>query len=125
MSDIGPELPADIEALQALVVATRAQLDSAIAERDAMILERDAALSQNDRLRHLLQVLQRAQFGRRSEKLDPDQLLLAIEDTEQAIAATEAEDDKKDVQAAKTRADKRRTNRGALPAHLPRVDVTI
>ena len=80
MSDIGPELPADIEALQALVVATRAQLDSAIAERDAMILERDAALSQNDRLRHLLQVLQRAQFGRRSEKLDPDQLLLAIED---------------------------------------------
>jgi hypothetical protein len=45
MSDIGPELPADIKALQALVVATRAQLDSAIAERDAMILERNAANS--------------------------------------------------------------------------------
>ena len=32
------------------------------------------------------------QFGRRSEKLDPDQLALAIEDVEQAIAASEAAD---------------------------------
>jgi transposase len=125
MSDIGPELPADIEALKALVVATRAQLDCAIAERDAMILERDAALSQNDRLRHLLRILQRAQFGRRSEKLDPDQLLLAIEDTEQAIATNEAAADKSDPAAAKARAQKRRCNRGALPRHLPRLDVTI
>jgi len=118
VSEITPELPTEIEALQALLAAARS-------ERDAAIAERDQALSQNDRLWHLLRKLQRAQFGRRSEKLDPDQLLLAIEDTEQSIAATEAEDDKKDVQAAKTRADKRRTNRGALPAHLPRVDVTI
>jgi transposase len=43
------------------------------------------ALSQNDRLRHLLRQLQRAQFGRRSEKLDPEQLLLALEDIEQAL----------------------------------------
>src|SRR5947207_4846409 len=32
---------------------------------------------------------------------------------------------KKDAAAAKARADKRHANRGALPAHLPRVDVTI
>jgi transposase len=44
------------------------------AERDAAIAERDQALSQNDRLWHLLRQLQRAQFGRRSEKLDPEQL---------------------------------------------------
>jgi transposase len=37
--------------------------------------------------------LQRAQFGRRSEKLDPHQLQLALEDTEQAIAVDEAEDE--------------------------------
>ena len=48
-----------------------------LAERDAAIAERDQALSQNDRLRHLLQQLQRMQFGSRSEKLDPDQLALA------------------------------------------------
>jgi transposase len=118
MSDVVPELPTDVAMLQALVLATRA-------ERDAAIAERDQVLSQNDRLRHLLRQLQRAQFGRSSEKLDADQLLLAIEDTEQAIAANEAAADKSDAAAAKARAEDRRSNRGALPRHLPRVDVTI
>jgi transposase len=72
-----------------------------------------------------LRQLQRAQFGRRSEKFDPEQLLLAVEDIEQAIAGNEADDDRKDPVAARARAEKRRANRGALPAHLPRVDVTI
>ena len=110
--------PDDIETLRALVVA-------AFTERDAAIAERDRALSQIDRLRHLLRQLSRAHFGKRSEKLDPDQLLLALEDIEQAIAESEAHDDKKDAIAAKARAEKRRVNRGALPRHLPRVDVTI
>jgi transposase len=118
VSATAPPLPADIETLQALLAAARA-------ERDAVIAERDQALSQNDRLRHLLRQLQRAQFGRRSEKLDPEQLHLALEDVEQIIAANEAEDDKKDPSAARARAEKRRANRGALPAHLPRVDVAI
>jgi transposase len=108
----------DIDTLQALLAAARV-------ERDAALAERDQARSQLDRLRHLLRQLQRAQFGRRSEKLDPEQLFLALEDIEQAIAGTEADDDKKDAVAAWARADKRRANRGALPAHLPRVDVTI
>ena len=51
-------------------------------------------LSQNHRLQHLLQQLRRMQFGRRSEKLDADQLSLAFEDIEQAAAANEADDDK-------------------------------
>src|SRR2546423_1768888 len=112
------QLPADIDALHVLVAAARA-------ERDVAIVERDHALSQIDRLRHLLRQLQRAQFGRRSEKLDPEQLLLALEDIEQAIAGNEAADDKKDPVAARARSEKRRANRGALPIHLPHVDVTI
>ena len=67
-----------------------------MAERDAAIAERDQALAQNHRLQHLLQQLRRMQFGQRSEKLDPDQLNLAFEDVEQAVAATEAAEDKKD-----------------------------
>ena len=118
MRETAPQLPTDIEALHALLAAAHA-------ERDAAIAERDQARLQNDRLRHLLRQLQRAQFGRRSEKLDPEQLLLALEDIEQGIAANEAADDKKDSAAAQARSDKRRVNRGALPAHLPRVDVTI
>jgi transposase len=118
VSDITYQFPTEVEALQALVVAARA-------ERDAAIVERDQALSQMDRLRHLLRQLQRAHFGRRSEKLDPEQLQLALEDIEQAIAGNAAADDKKDPVGARTRADKRRASRGALPAHLPHVDVTI
>jgi transposase len=118
VSEIATELPTDIKALHVL-------LQSVCAERDTAVAERDRALSQLDRLRHLLRQLQRAQFGRRSEKLDPDQLLLALEDIEQAIAAEEAEHDKKDAAATSMRAAKRRINRGALPLHLPRVDVTI
>jgi transposase len=118
VSEIADQLPADIEALQAQIAAARA-------ERDAAIAERDQALSQMDRLRHLLRQLQRAQFGRRSEKLDPGQLLLALEEIEQAVAGNEAAQDKKDAAGARRRADKRRTNRGALPGHLPHVDVTI
>jgi transposase len=118
VNDIANQFPTEVEALQALVVAARA-------ERDAAIAERDQAVSQMDRLRHLLRQLQRAHFGRRSEKLDPDQLQLALEDIEQAIAGNAAADDKKDPVAARTRADKRRASRGALPAHLPHVDVTI
>ncbi len=118
VNEIAPQLPSDIEVLRALVM-------TACTERDAAIAERDRALSQIDRLRHLLRQLQRAQFGRRSEKLDPEQLLLALEDIEQAIAGNEAADDKKDAVAARARGEKRRVNRGALAAHLPRVDVTI
>jgi transposase len=118
VSETADQLPTDIDALQALVEATRM-------ERDAAIAARDHALSQVDRLRHLLRQLQRAQFGRRSEKLDPEQLLLAIEDIEQAVAANEAAEDKKDAAGARRRADKRRADRGALPAHLPHIDVTI
>jgi transposase len=88
VSEIAPQLPTDIEALQALIAAARA-------ERDAAVVERDQALSQIDRLRHLLRQLQRAQFGRRSEKLDPEQLLLALEDIEQAVAGNEATDDRR------------------------------
>jgi transposase len=73
----------------------------------------------------MLHQLQRMQFGRRSEKLDADQLQLAFEDVEQAIAATEAADDTHDPVEARQRAAKRRANRGALPAHLPRIHVTM
>jgi transposase len=118
MSEGADQLPTDVATLQGLLVSARV-------ERDAAIAERDQAVAQNHRLQHLLHQLQRMQFGRRSEKLDADQLQLAFEDVEQAVAATEAADDKHDPVGASERAQKRRANRGALPAHLPRIHVTI
>jgi transposase len=116
MSDISPQLPVDTETLQALLVAARA-------ERDAAIAERDEVLSQNDRLRHLLRQLQRLQFGRRSEKLDPDQLGLALEVSSKPLPARRPTTIKR-IRRPRERAPTN-GNRGALPAPLPHVDVTI
>jgi transposase len=117
---LAPEpLPNDVAALRAL-------LAEAWAERDAERAEKAQLAAQNDRLRHLIRQLQRLQFGRRSEKLDPDQLNLALEDVEQAIAETEAQQEKADPAFKRARAETRRAGRGgALPEHLPRIEVVI
>jgi transposase len=111
-------LPEDIAALRALVL-------TAWAERDAEHAENERLADQNDRLRHLIRQLQRLRFGRSSEQLDPDQLNLALEDLEQAVAAVEAEQEKADPALRKARAEKRRADRGSLPDHLPRVEIVI
>src|SRR5450830_603371 len=106
--------PDDLDALRALVI-------SLSSERDAAVEECRRVTEQNDRLRHLLRQLQRAQFGRRSERLDPGQMQLALEDIETSIAAQDAEEDKKETaeKPADTQRKKRCANRGSLPAHLP------
>jgi transposase len=111
-------LPEDAEALRALVLAT-------IVERDALTVERDTLLAQNDRLRHLLLQLRRMQFGAKSERLPEEQLQLGLEALEQAIAKGDAEAEKRDPDLGRDRAAKRRASRGALPTHLPRIEVTL
>src|SRR5271155_4472155 len=111
-------LPETVEALHALVLAT-------FVERDAAVIERDTLLAQNDRLRHLLLKLTRMHFGAGSEGLPEEQLQLGLEALEQAIAKDEAEAEKQDPELRKDNAAKRRASRGALPAHLPRVEVTL
>ena len=79
-------LPNDVDALRALV----SQLTS---ERDVALAERHRLTEENDKLRHLLKQLQRAHFGQRSERLDRDQMQLALEDIETSLADRDAEDD--------------------------------
>jgi transposase len=105
--DLPPEgLPSDPEALRAFVLE--------------VIAERDAAIARCTKLEHLLRVARAAQYGRSSEKLNPDQFEFALEDVEQAVAVIEAVEDKSSP--AKSR---QRANRGALPDHLPRIVETI
>jgi transposase len=111
-------LPDDAEALRALVLAT-------FAERDAVVTERDSLLVQNDRLRHLLLKLTRMHFGARAERLPEEQLQLGLEALEQAIAQEDAQAEKQDPALRRDSAAKRRASRGALPAHLPRIEVTL
>src|ERR1700733_6282792 len=93
-----------------------------------------AALSEIERLQLLIAGLQRNRFGRRSERLDDETLQHGIEDLEQSLAqqaaALEAAASPPEVPAPDAKATPRRTeppkrNRGALPAHLPRVEVVI
>ena len=74
----------------------------------------------------IIKELQRHRFGRRSERLDADQLMLAFEDVEQAIAAAQAAAEKNAPTRAKPSATRKRNiNRGALPLHLPREEIVI
>ncbi len=95
------------------------------AARDAALAERDALLAHNERLHHLLLKLKRMQFGARSERLPEEQLQLGLEDLEGAIAEGEARAEKRDPELRRDKVAKRRASRGALPAHLPRVEVTL
>src|SRR3954451_24756071 len=87
-----------------------------------------ALQAENEKLQLLIQRLLRQQFGRRSEKLSPDQLQLGLEDLEQDIAASEAAQEAKAPQAGEARArwqTQADRNHGALPSHLPRYEVLI
>ena len=80
----------------------------------AQVLEhRDAEI---ETLRHLVTTLKRRQFGRSSEKRDPDQLALGLEAIEEQIAAVDAE-----TPSPAPSADPARTRRRKpLPDHLQR-----
>src|SRR6476619_375478 len=97
-------LPDDPETLKAMLLAERVQ---------------------NERLRQIIKELQRHRFGRRAETLPEDQMLLGLEDVEQAEADRAAQTDGSSPSDRQVRAHKRRINRGALPVHLPRIEVVV
>ena len=80
--------------------------------------------AENERLRQIIKALQRHRFGRRAESLPEDQLLLGLEEAEQVEAAGHAAEEAVATVRVE-RAARRRSNRGALPAHLPRVEHVV
>jgi hypothetical protein len=83
-----------VTAQSARIATLEIERDTVLAERDVVRTERDlvreeheAAQAEIQKLRLLIRQLQRGQFGRRSERLDPDQLQLGLEDLEQTAAA--------------------------------------
>src|SRR6476469_4292706 len=133
MSLVLDDLPRDpdhllrmLQQISEVVTQQHASLVSLQAERDTVLAERDAAQAESEKLRLLIRQLQRGRFGRRSEKLDPDQLQLGLEDLEQAAAAAEAAQEAASRSSNTPRSPRpRRRNLGALPAHLPRVEVLV
>src|SRR5215218_4416287 len=110
----------------ASLVSLQAKYDTVLIELDTLRAEHDAAQSEVEKLRFLIRQLQRGQFGRRSERLDPDQLQLGLEDLEQTVATAEAAQEEVAARNGTPRPPRvRRRNLGALPAHLPRVEVLV
>lgn len=105
------DLPDDVDALRALVLEQARALDT------LKVFQAEV-----ERLRAIIEALQRHRFGRRSEQLDPDQLQLCLEEVETALAEAEEASEK----ASRLRADRpRKINRGSLPAHLERIEQVI
>src|SRR4051812_45138513 len=124
-SEPGPLL-LHLQQMTEVIAQQNAALISLQTERDTAWSERDAAQAEIEKLRLLIRQLQRGQFGRRSERLDPDQLQLGLEDLEQTAAAAEAAQEAAAKSSDTPRPPRsRRRNLGALPAHLPRIEVLV
>jgi len=104
MAVLADPLPDDAATLKAMLIAERAR---------------------TERLTQIIKELQRHRFGRRAESLPIDQLELGLEDVQQIEAETEAKAEAADPERRATKAAKRRTNRGSLPAHLPRIEQVV
>src|SRR3954467_2234197 len=126
MTEVVAQQNASLASLQAEHNAVLAERDAVRTERNLAREEREAAQAEIEKLRLLIRQLHRGQVGRRSEKLDPDQLQLGLEDLEQTIAAAEAAQEAASRSSDPPRPPRsRRRNLGALPAHLPRVEVLV
>ena len=82
----------------------------------AVVAQRNGEI---ERLHLVIRQLQRAQYGRRSERLNPDQLALGLEDVEGDVAHAEAQ------QEADIKPKDRKPKRKPLPEHLPREEIVL
>jgi transposase len=110
------DLPDDIDALKALLLASERRVqerDERVAGLEAQLNTRAAEI---DHLKLQIARLRRMQFGRKSEKLDHqiEQLELQLEDLQAADAEAERE------MPATYPAPRQRAPRKPLPDHLPR-----
>ena len=119
-------VPQDMEALRAAFLALRSKAAGLEIENTRLAAENTFLDTLNQKLAHHLAKLKRLSFGPSSERLDPDQLALALEDIEQKIGEVQAEAEKAAPEEVKLRrARDRRNGRPSLPDALPEVHVTI
>ena len=117
------DLPNDPALLRAMLVAAR----GGIVQQRALIADLEGAgtdaQAEIERLTAIITAFQRHRFGARSEHLHPDQLALALEELEAAVARVRTGTDAAGDKAPAPR--KRDNNRGRLPAHLERIEQIV
>lgn len=109
----------------AALAEENARLKARLAETEAALVE---ALEARQRLESIVAELRRERFGAKSEKLDPEQFNLPLEDAEIAQGILEAAQEKARRALKGRAADEERPanrNRGHLPKHLPRIERVI
>ena len=126
------ELPNDVESLKAMLLAmhaeaaaARAKTEAAEAKAASLTAEVDRLAARAERLDHIVSVLRRAQFGRRSERIGDEQIELALEDVETQHGVEDAAAEKACSIIRDEGAKARRANRGHLPTHLPREEIIL
>lgn len=109
-----------------------AALKALLAQSQTALAEHQVALAASEearrRLESIVEELRRDKFGSKSEKLTPDQYNLPLEDVEiaQGVLAAAQEKAEAVIKGKSGRDDRsRNSNRGQLPAHLPRIERVI
>ena len=113
-------LPDDPETLKAMIArmqSERRALEAQVAVLNAVNIDRQARI---DRLQLLLRTIQRATYGKSSEKLDESQYAFAFEEVQTALGDIEAQ-----LQRLEPKRPRPSSGRRALPAHLERIEEVI
>lgn len=108
-------LPVDVDALHRLVRDLAAQ---AVDDQSELV----EARAEVERLRLIIQRLQRTQFGRRSERIDDDQLALGLEDLDADLAQAQVRDPASSLENVDRELASRHRS---LHDHLPREEIAL
>jgi|SaaInlStandDraft_1057018.scaffolds.fasta_scaffold27036_2 transposase len=114
-------------------VSTSSVQNANLQRDNADLMESNAALSTqnaeleavNARLEHMVKELHQLVYGKRSEKLSPDERQLAFEDLEVALAEAEAQSDTIEMTKSRKKRKPAQRNLGNLPDHLERIEQVI
>ena len=113
-------LPDDAETLKAMIADMRRSQSSLQAEVAALRAAGVDAQARIDRLQLLLKTIQRATYGRSSEKLDESQYAFTFEEVQTGLGAVDAM-----LQKLSPTPPRKSGGRRPLPAHLERVEEII
>ena len=119
-----PSLCLIAEMTDTALAEENARLKARLAETEAALAD---AVEAQRRLESIVSELRRERFGPRSEKLDPEQFNLPLEDVELAQGVLEAAQEKarRALKGQCPASSAPNRNRGHLPKHLPRVERVI
>ncbi len=97
-----------------------------VSEKAQLIEEKAHLAADKARLEYLVREFRRALYGRKSEKISPDQLELALEDLQTSLMEAEtARQARAGASEAKKKAGARKRNIGHLPQELERIERVI